>query len=283
LGYRSADGRACVEFGVRFNSKEAGWHGAGVTNAEGLYQAQQAEGDEAWVESPWDSYFAFAGEPGDERFAVAFNDWSDGISPWEFGVQGDYDLASYRGYLYTDRPIYRPDQTVYFKGIMRQDEDGSYRLPVGLGDVRVRIDDPQGKELYDELLSLNEMGTLHGELLLSAEAPLGTYYLTLSHDDVEFYASTSFQVAEYRKPEYEVQVEPERDAYMDGNRIAVTTEATYYFGGAVADADVRWSALSSGYTFEYHCPAGEVCPRYSWTDYDVTREEDDDLLCQLCN
>ncbi|MDY0020510.1 MAG: alpha-2-macroglobulin family protein, partial [Anaerolineae bacterium] len=141
----------------------------------------------------------------------------------------------------------------------------------------MRIDDPQGKELYNDLLSLNEMGTLHGELLLSAEAPLGTYYLTLSHDDVEFYASTSFQVAEYRKPEYEVQVKPDRDAYIDGDQIAVTSEATYYFGGAVGDANVRWSALSSGYAFDYHCPAGEVCPAYSWTDYDVTREADDEV------
>ncbi len=38
-------------------------------------------------------------------------------------------LPEYFAYLYTDRPIYRPGQTVNFKGILRKEDDAEYSLP----------------------------------------------------------------------------------------------------------------------------------------------------------
>ncbi|MFN2226501.1 MAG: alpha-2-macroglobulin family protein, partial [Anaerolineae bacterium] len=170
------------------------------------------------------------------------------------------------------RPIYRPGQTVYFKGILRADDDSVYSLP-DVERVTVLINDPQGKELYKKQLSLNDMGSLNGELALDAEAALGTYYLELQEQDKEIYFSTSFRVAEYRAPEYQVSVTTDRDAYLGGETIDVNAESTYYFGGPVAEADVIWSVLSSDYFFNYRCPAGQSCPHYSWIDYDLDEEE----------
>ena len=55
-------------------------------------------------------------------------------------------------------------------------------------------------------------------------------------------------------------MDTDRDAYLDGETIDVTAEATYYFGGPVADADVHWSVLSSDYSFRYRCPPGPGLP-----------------------
>jgi hypothetical protein len=52
------------------------------------------------------------------------------------------------------------------------------------------------------------MGTLYDELLLDEEAPLGDYYLELQDPEHELYAGTSFQVAEYKTPEFQVTVRP---------------------------------------------------------------------------
>jgi uncharacterized protein YfaS (alpha-2-macroglobulin family) len=246
----------------------------GDTDANGLFLVEGLES-----ESLWDAFFAIASEPGDDGFAIAYNGWDDGISPWSFDVDSEFWASDYQGYLYTDRPIYRPGQTVYFKGIVRADDDARYSLPAepaqgsvkAVETVEVRIGDPQGKDLYKETLSLNDMGTLDDELLLDEQAPLGTYYVEVRDPDNDFYAGTSFRVAEYKTPEYQVAVETDRDAYLGGEIINVAVEAAYYFGGPVAGADVHWSVLSSVYSFRYECPQGQSCPWYSWTDYEWDR------------
>ncbi len=123
---------------------------------------------------------------------------------------------SYQGYLYTDRPIYRPGQTVYFKGILRADDDAHYSLPTDVKSVKVLVNDPQGKELFKKDLSFNDMGTFFDELTLDAEAPLGYYYIWFENQALEINTGTSFQVAEYRVPEYQVTVTTDRDGLHVG-------------------------------------------------------------------
>ncbi len=262
-----ATGEPVPNLPVRFNGAKLGWHGEGRTDSDGLYlNVGHAQTD------LWQSYFAFSGQPGDNDFAVAFNEWDSGINPWNFAVSMDYGSSRYVGYLYTDRPIYRPGQTVYFKGIVRADDDAHYTIPAELRTLTVRVSDPEGKELYNKRLTLSDMGTLFDELPLDAEAPLGTYYIQIEEPELDFYASTSFTLAEYRKPEFQVAVTPDRAAYLNGDTINVAVEASYYFGGPVANAKVNWNVLSSSYSFSYKCPRGEKCLYYDWTDYDWERE-----------
>lgn len=263
-----ATGLPVSDLKLRLNSVAEGWHGAGRTDAEGLWLAQHAP-----RENLWDDLFAFSGAPGAPDFAVAYNSWTSGIEPWQFGLDYGYDLSAYRGALYTERPIYRPGQVVYFKGILRADDDARYSLPTGIAGLQVTIDDPQGRQVFSGTLPLNDMGTFNGELRLSAEAALGIYYIYASDAEAELGFGASFQVAEYRKPEYEIEVTTERPAYADGDDIQLSGAARYYFGGPVANAEVTWNMLSGAYDFEYRCPAGAVCPYYSWSDTDWTDEE----------
>ncbi len=262
-----ATGAPVPNLPLRFKGQDLDWHGEGQTDSDGVYLSAARDETELW-----NSYFAFSGQPGDADFAVAFNDWDSGIRPWDFDVSADYGSGDYAGYLYTDRPIYRPGQTVYFKGIVRADDDANYTIPADLRELTVRVDDPQGKELYNERLPLSDMGTLFGELTLDEAAPLGTYYIQMQEPDLDFYTSASFTLAEYRKPEFQVAVTTDRDAYLNGETIRAVVEASYYFGGAVANARVNWNVLSADYGFSYQCPRGEKCPYYSWTDYDWERE-----------
>jgi uncharacterized protein YfaS (alpha-2-macroglobulin family) len=241
----------------------------GITDGEGLWLAQDLE-----IENLWDAFFAVAGKVGGDDFGISYNAWDNGISPWSFDVESEFWGSAYLGYAYTDRPIYRPGQTVYFKGIIRADDDAHYSLPEEIQDVQVQISDPQGKDLYKEKLPLSDMGTLFDELLLDAQAPLGIYYIGIQDEERDLYTGTSFQVAEYKAPEFQVSVEADRDAYLDGETIQVGTEATYFFGGPVADADVHWSVLSGGYSFRYTCPQGDKCPWYSWSDFEWGRQDE---------
>ncbi|MBC7233816.1 MAG: Ig-like domain-containing protein [Chloroflexi bacterium] len=208
---------------------------------------------------PWKPILAIVGP--DEAPAAVSTDWSRGISPWQFNIPTEEYLEPYHAYFYTDRSIYRPGQTVYFKGIVRRDDDGRYSLPTDVKSISVVVYDDEGKEIYRSDHTLNDMGTLHGEFKLGDEASLGYYYLNAQLGEQTF--GTNFQVAEYRKPEFVVTVTPDRDEYVQGDQITVDIAASYYFGGPVANAKVTWRLMSQDYYFNW---TGKE--RYDFTDAD---------------
>ena len=219
--------------------------------------------------TPWDPLFAFVAE-GKEAFGVAMSQWNMGISPWEFNIPVQLEQAPYRAAFYTDRPIYRPGQTVYWKGIVRADDDAHYSLPSEFKELTVHIHDPEGKEVYAESVPLSENGTLHGAFLLDEEASTGYYYIVTEIGKHSYGAG--FQVAEYRKPEFEVAVQTDREEYIQGDTINVTAQATYFFGGPVSDAEVHWALLSRNWQFSWDCGGLKPCPPYEFSDYDWTVE-----------
>jgi len=228
---------------------------SGTTDGDGVFRTAHKAMD------MWGVLLAIGKREGD--LAAVVSGWDEGISPWSFDLNTEFYAADYVGHLYTDRPIYRPGQKVYFKGVFREDDDARYSLPGGVEEVVVRIEDPQGKKLYEEKLPVSEMGTFYGELELGEEVALGYYYIWAKVNDEGF--GGSFQVAEYRKPEFQVSVEADQPAYVHGDTINVTALATYYFGGPVANAAVRWAVLGNDYFFYYTGPG-----RYDFTDYDWT-------------
>jgi uncharacterized protein YfaS (alpha-2-macroglobulin family) len=140
-------------------------------------------------------------------------------------------------YVYTDRPVYRPGHTVYFKAILRGTEEGRYRSP-DAAPVPIEIDDPEGKPVSRQTLNLSPTGTLQGQFILPDAAGLGYYSIRVLRG--QGWYSGGFQVEEYKKPEYSVKVTPEAPRVLQGNAVRVTIDARYYFGEPVAGAKVAW-------------------------------------------
>jgi hypothetical protein len=195
-------------------------------------------------------------------FGVASSLWQDGISPWDFGTMGASEADPYIGYVYTDRPIYRPDQTVYWKAIFRREDDAQFALPAPGQPVTVTIRDDQGNQLLEQQLKLNPVGAVDGKLELGPDAALGYYYISLQFDKERSYG-VGFQVAEYRKPEFEVSAVTDQPEYIQGEQINVTVQANYFFGGPVQNGKVRWTLMSADAPFNYQ---GEGY--WSFEDYD---------------
>ncbi|MBM4429191.1 MAG: hypothetical protein FJ026_02440, partial [Chloroflexi bacterium] len=229
---------------------------SGRTNQDGIFFSKLTATEDL---EPWDPLLAIAGT--EDSLCAASTDWANGISPWQFNLPTEYWVEPYRAYFYTDRSIYRPGQTVYFKGILRADDDGHYSLPEGVRSLQVVVRDEMGREIYRTDLSLNDMGTLHGELQLSEEAGLGSYYLNAELGDRTF--GTSFRVAEYRRPEFTVSVNTDKTEYTQGDEIVVQVAANYYFGGPVANAPLQWRLMSQDSYFYW---TGKE--HYDFTDAD---------------
>ncbi|MGD1993541.1 MAG: Ig-like domain-containing protein [Anaerolineae bacterium] len=203
----------------------------------------------------------------EEPFTMGGVEWSQGISPWEFGFEPG-SVQEWRGHITTDRPIYRPGQTVYFRGVVRAEDDVQYSLPP-FDQVRVSIYDAAGEFAYEEQLSLDDYGTFSGELSLAEGAALGQYNISVSFPDGGF--GGSFQVAAYRPPEFEVTVTPDEAELARGEANRATVDVSYFFGGPVADAPVEWNVLAEDYRFS---PA--QFGRYTFTD------TDDPWICWDC-
>lgn len=224
---------------------------------------------------PFEPRFTFIGNPDrpDENFAVTVSDWTDGIERYQFGNVSTEDYQQpYTAHFYTDRNIYRPGQTVYFKGIIRADDDARYSLPTAAGSVGVMVSDSQGKEILRDELPLSEMGTVNGQFTLDENAALGVYSIQIVYDEDQYFYD-EFQVAAYRKPEFLVEVTTDKPEYVQGETVKVTTAAQFFFGGPVSNAAVRWTLLSDDYFFRYQGKGF-----YDFTDYDFSRRNLDNYV-----
>jgi hypothetical protein len=160
----------------------------------------------------------------------------------------DTSASEYVGYLYTDRPIYRPTHDVHFKGVVRARRAGQYSLEIP-APLTVEITDPQQKTVYQQKMELSPFGSFHGQLTLSPLAALGMYQIIGHIGDKRLYGI--FEVQEYRKPEFEVSVAADKVRYLQGETFQATISARYYFGAPVANGRVKYSIYRSRYYFPY--------------------------------
>ena len=210
--------------------------GSGTTDENGLWKGDVAA-------HGFQSY-AVLGAPGDDNFALAVNNWAWGISAWDFGYSQQVQTPHTKIYMYTDRPIYRPGQTVYFRGVARQAFNGRYEMPP-INTIPLVLRDMNGVQLSNFDMQLSPYGTFNGQFTLSQDAVPG--YYTFENNPLEFYFS--FQVAEYRKPEINLNADFSADEIQLGDAVKASVNARYFFDAPVSDVEVHWALYTKPDTF----------------------------------
>lgn len=159
-------------------------------------------------------------------------------------------MSMYRGvgeqhktYFYTERPIYRLGQTVYFKGICRDLEGNGFKNP-GQMKLSLSLEDPDNSEIWSGKVTSNKFGTFHGVLELPKEGKTGAYQIVINYPD----GTTDYErieVDEYRKPEYKVDVYALETRVNAGSKARARVKAMYYFGAPVSNAKIKYTIYSS--------------------------------------
>ncbi len=151
------------------------------------------------------------------------------------------------------------------------DEDAILRVPEPGTKIDVVIRNDRGEEIYKQQHETNAFGTIDGELPLAEEASLGFYNLEAQlagwPQDAYYipYFGLAFQVAEYRKPEFTIELSTEKPEVLQGDVITATVSGEFFFGGPVSNAQVDWTAFSEDAYFNY---TGDITDRwYSFNDY----------------
>jgi alpha-2-macroglobulin len=157
-------------------------------------------------------------------------------------------------YIYTNQPIYRPGQEVSFKAILR-DREGNELKNIAGTEFSVSVKSPKNKEVYSQALKANDMGSLYGSLKLEDGADLGNYSILISKGENSYYGS--FEVQEYKKPEYQVKIELPKNNYANKDEISGKVKADYYFGSPVNNGTVALKIYKKYYWR----------PWWYWSDY----------------
>lgn len=207
---------------------------AGQANESGVFQTEIVPYEEGGPAS-LEPLIVIAGDGNDITASGLSPEWRSN-GGWGEWWQLPQRAPEYAAYIYTDRPIYKPGQDVFFKAILRQDEDAVLSLAPAGTAVTVRLRDARDNVVQTIELTTNDFGSVNGSFSLAEGAMLGRYHIELVAGEESH--RQAFKVEDYRKPDYQVTVTTDGEGYVQGDTIAVTVESTYFFGQPVADAEV---------------------------------------------
>lgn len=141
------------------------------------------------------------------------------------------EKARDRTVLFTDRQIYRPGQSIYFKGLqLKTYEDKNSIIPGK--KVTVRFLDANQKEISSLKLITNEFGTFSGSFIIPQNTLNGTVRLSTN------YGLIVVRVEEYKRPTFQVEFLPVTEGYKFNDSVTVKGKVTAFSGYGISQAKV---------------------------------------------
>lgn len=151
-----------------------------------------------------------------------------------------------RGYIYTDRPAYRPGERVSMRGIIRDVSNGAYVVPDG-APYNVSVIDARGRQIHKEEVKLSQFGGFDTQLLLDNAASVGEYRIRVAQFDpdakLEISSHTftgNFQVHRFQLEKVQLLLDFPRRVYFRGEQVDATFTARYYYGQPVKNAKIQY-------------------------------------------
>ncbi len=191
-----------------------------------------------------DGQFTIKGGSSSRNFMVEFTYKDDRLfSDNSFYAYKYRDGKIYRTektHFFTDRSIYRPGQTVHFKGIMLDVYGEEVKIKPNT-KTKVMFYDANYQKVHELDLTSNEYGTFSGTFT----APVGVLngQMHIGNNSGNVY----FSVEEYKRPKFEVDFKPIAGSYKLGEEVEVTGLAKAYAGNNIDDAEVKYRVVRKAY------------------------------------
>lgn len=137
-------------------------------------------------------------------------------------------------YLFTDRAIYRPGQTVYFKGVVVETEGNDAHVKVGMKQD-VQLLNAQYKKLDEQQLVSDASGSVSGSFILPDVALNGQFIIKTATGMV------SIRMEDYKRPAFYVVFDTLKKAYVLNDEVTLTGKVAYYFGSVPDNIPVKYT------------------------------------------
>ncbi|GHT32048.1 hypothetical protein AGMMS49574_14840 [Bacteroidia bacterium] len=149
--------------------------------------------------------------------------------------------------LFTDRGIYRPGQTLFFKGIAYTSDKENPAL-VTNHSFEVILRDANYKEIATKKFTTNEFGSFHGEFTLPRQTLTGTFTLLTGNNTVRV------QVEEYKRPTFKIELPALKDEIAFGDEVTIRGKAETYSGVALTSGEVSYLIIRRPLYFRMYMP-----------------------------
>lgn len=172
--------------------------------------------------------------------------WKDQALLTEYGGLSAYGHSpgwntSSQTLFFTDRSLYRPGQTVQYKGIcISADRDKDDYQTLGGQSLTVVFSDPNGKEIAQQTHKANDYGSFTGSFTAPRDRLAGRMTIRVQGTPQ---GAASFNVEEYKRPKFQVALEASKEPARLGGKVELPGKATAYTGAAIGGAKVRYRVV----------------------------------------
>lgn len=142
--------------------------------------------------------------------------------------------TQYNVFLFTDRSIYRPGQTAYFKGIVTATKDDNTTVYAN-EKATVKLKNVNGEVVSELELETNEFGSVAGEFILPNDGLTGSFTIEMVCGKKGY---TYFSVEEYKRPKFKPEFQPITETFKVNDSITVKGKAVAFAGSNITDAKV---------------------------------------------
>lgn len=169
-----------------------------------------------------------------------------------------------RYFIFTDRPLYKPGDTVNFKTVLRDDDDARFSIPSGQAVVKIYsgyyYEGSNAQPEYEKSYPISSDGTISGQYQIPESAKVGYYSLAVSvpsqTSKTSFYDSEwstntiSFDVEFFRKPEFSIDVTAPQTEVIAGDKTSFKIAGSYFSGQPMLGQKVKYAVYSADF-YEY--------------------------------
>ncbi|WP_430411989.1 alpha-2-macroglobulin family protein [Kordia sp.] len=143
-------------------------------------------------------------------------------------------------FFFTDRSIYRPSQTLYFKGISVKTENAK-SIVFKNQKVTVTLRDANNQEVTEQTFVTNEYGSIKGEFIIPNSGLTGNFSLQATIEGFGNVGRTNFSVEEYKRPKFEANFLPVKESYSINDDVIAKGNAKAFAGSNISDAKVSYT------------------------------------------
>ena len=156
---------------------------------------------------------------------------------YQYSYNRDINAYQEKTYFFTDRAIYRPGQTIYFKGILLQTDSTGKKYEIKPNTkTMVILNDVNNQKVSEIELTSNEYGTFTGTFTAPAEI---TGMVTIANPS----GMKDVLVEEYKRPKFEVKFNPVKGSYKLNELLTIKGTATAYAGNVIDQAQVQYRVV----------------------------------------
>lgn len=187
---------------------------------------------------------------GEDAHVVALNDGDNALPLYRLGVteeNSDDDESARSIFLFTERGVYKPGDTVHLKGIAQDPRNEQPRIPAGK-EVKITVTDAKERQIATSDVTLSDYGSFE-ETIKLPDGSLGKYRVNVSGEKGERLAGTCYvQVQEYRPNAFEVTI-PAPPPTTGATQLDLLITAKYFMGKPLSKAKLTWSLVGRDQRF----------------------------------